>query len=173
MPLPLTDPRWAELRGSYGSTDYVVALLDEAQVSGLSDERIGDLINEIQHQGDTSTAMYAVAGHLISLARQAPPEKALMLLTHAGLIHASSDQPKAISCPPFLQEEFTLTAREGAEMLSALLPQAGDFATFKWAVAALAGFVGHRSFARFLDGLDFYEGKYYHALLDAPFPPEV
>jgi hypothetical protein len=173
MPLPLTDPRWAELRGSYGSTDDIVAWLTEAHVSGLTDERLGDLINEVQHQGDTSTAMYAVAGHLISLARQASPAEALRLLTHAGLIHASSDRPKAVPCPTFLQEEFTSSAQEGAQMLSPLLPQAGDFAAFKWGVAALAGFVGHRNFARFLDGLDFYEGKYYHALLDAPFPPEV
>jgi hypothetical protein len=60
MPLALTDPRWNELRTSYGSTKDVVAWLAEAEREGaVSDERLGDLINEVQHQGGTSTAMYA------------------------------------------------------------------------------------------------------------------
>ncbi len=78
MPLSLTDPRWSELQSSYGGTEDVVAWLTEAQQEGgLSSERLGDLINEVQHQGDTSTAMYTVATHLIDLARGATPEDAL------------------------------------------------------------------------------------------------
>ena len=174
MPLALTDPRWNELRSSYGDTADVVAWLTEAQQEGgLSQERLGDLINEVQHQGDTSTAMYAVATHLIWLARLATPEAALTLLTHAGLIYASSDRPRAVPCPAFLQEEFAISASDGAEKLAHLLPLAVDFDALKWAVAGLAGFMGHRSFARFLDGLDLYEGQFYHRLLDHPFPREV
>src|SRR4051794_30115340 len=125
MPLSLTDPRWSELRSSYDGTDDVVAWLTEAQRSGgLSSERLGDLINEVQHQGDTSTAMYAVATHLIELARRATPADALTLLTHAGVIYASSDSPRAVSCPAFLQEEFTASASVGAKMLAPLLPLA-------------------------------------------------
>ena len=173
MPLALIDPRWNELQGSYGDTTDVVAWLAEAQQeAGLSDKRLGDLINEVQHQGGTSTAMYAVAPHLIHFARRATPNAALTLLTHAGLIYADSDRPGAIACPPFLQEEFTALAHEGAVMLANLLPRAADFDTFKWAVAGLAGFMGHRSFGRFLDGLDYYEGQFHHVLIGGPFPPE-
>jgi hypothetical protein len=106
------------------------------------------------------------------LARRTAPEASLALLIHAGMIYASSDQPRAVPCPEFLQEEFTASASEGATMLAPLIPLARDFDTFKWAVAGLAGFMGHRSFARFLDGLDLYEGQFHHALLDAPFPSE-
>jgi hypothetical protein len=174
MPLSLTDPRWSELRSSYGGTEDVVAWLTEAQQEGgLSSERLGDLINEVQHQGDTSTAMYAVATHLIELARRATPEYALTLLTHAGVIYANSNGPGAVSCPAFLQEEFTASASDGAKMLAPLLPLATDFDAYKWAVAGLAGFIGHHSFARFLDGLDLYEGRFHHALLPEPFPPEA
>jgi hypothetical protein len=174
MPLSLTDPRWSELRSSYGDTDDVVAWLTEAQQDGgLSSERLGDLVNEVQHQGDTSTAMYAVAVHLIELARRATPEDALTLLTHAGVIYADSDRPGAVSCPAFLQEEFTASASEGAKMLAPLLPRATDFDAYKWAVAGLAGFIGQHSFARFLDGLDLYEGKFHHMLIGGPFPPET
>jgi len=173
MPLPLTDSRWSELHSSYNGTEDVVAWLTEAYAQGgLSNERLGDLINEVQHQGDPSTAMYAVATHLIELARRASPENALTLLTHAGVIYADSDSPGAVPCPAFLRDDFTASASEGAKMLSPLLPLATDFDAYKWAVAGLAGFIGHHSFARFLDGLDLYEGQFHHALLDQPFPKE-
>ncbi len=174
MPLSLTDSRWSELRSSYGSTDDTVAWLAEAQqAGGLSDERLGDIINEVQHQGDASTAMYAVVSYFIEFARRATPKEALTLLTHAGVICASSTSPKAVACPAFLREEFAASASDGAKMLAPLLPLATDFDTYKWAVAGLAGFLGHHSFARFLDGLDLYEGRFHHALLDEPFPPET
>lgn len=174
MPLPLTDPRWSQLQTSYGGTEDVVAWLTEAQQQGgLSDDRLGDLINEVQHQGGTSTAMYAVAGHLVDLARRASPEDALELLTHAGIIYANSTGPGAVPCPGFLHNEFTANASEGAKWLAPLLPLATDFDAYKLAVAGLAGFLGHHSFARFLDGLDLFEGQFHHAWLDEPFPPET
>lgn len=174
MPLPLTDPRWGELRSSYNGTEDTVRWLAEAYERGsLSDEQCGDLLNEVRHQGDASSAMYAVAGHFIELARHATPERALALLTHAGIIHAELDAPGAVPCPDFLREDFIATASEGAKMLSLLLPLATSFEAYKWAVAGLAGFIGHRSFARFLDGLDLYEGQFYHALLNGPFPKEM
>jgi len=139
---------------------------------GLSSERLGDLINEVQHQGDTSSAMYAVATHLIELARRASPADALTLLTHSGVIYANSDSPGAVPCPTFLREDFEASATVGAKMLSPLLPIATDFDAYKWAVAGLAGFIGHHSFARFLDGLDLFEGQFHHVMLDEPFPKE-
>jgi hypothetical protein len=173
MPLPLNDPRWSELRSSYNGTEDVVRWLTEAyEEGGLSGERLGDLINEVQHQGGTSTAMYAVATHLIELARRATPNDALELLTHAGLIYANSQGPSAVPCPEFLREDFVASASEGAKLLSPLLQLATDFDRYKWAVAALAGFIGHHSFARFLDGLDYYKGQFYHNSLDEPFPKE-
>jgi hypothetical protein len=161
------------LQSSYNGTEDVVAWLTEAyEPGGVSKERLGDLINEVQHQGGTSTAMYAVATHLIELARSASPKDALTLLTHAGIIYANSDRPGAVACPVFLRQDFTASAPEGARMLSPLLPLATDFDAYKWAVAGLAGFIGHHSFARFLDGLDLYEGQFHHVLLDKPFPKE-
>lgn len=63
MPLALTDPRWNELQSSYGDTTDVVAWLTGGYATGLPAERLGDLVNEVQHQGGTCTAMYAVAPH--------------------------------------------------------------------------------------------------------------
>src|SRR5512145_680274 len=116
MPLPLTDPRWSELRSSYNDTEDVIRWLKEAYSQNrLSSKRLGDLINEVQHQGGTSTAMYAVATHLIELGRGASPEDALALLTQAGVIYASSSRPGAVPCPAFLRDEFISAAAEGAK----------------------------------------------------------
>jgi hypothetical protein len=158
------------LRTSYGETADVVAWLVEAQRGGLSNERLGKLINEVQHQGGTSTAMYAVAPHLIALARQATPETALELLTHAGIIYANSEGSCIVPCPEFLQHEFAASAATGAAMLAPLIPLATEFDTMKLAIASLVAFMGHCSFARFLDGLDVYQGQFTHILLDEPFP---
>jgi len=147
-------------------------LTEAYEQGGLSNERLGDLINEVQHQGDTSEAMYALATHLIEFARRVSPEDALNLLTHAGVIYASSTRPGAVACPEFLHDDFIHSAPDGAKMLSSLLPLATNFDSYKWAVAGLAGFIGHHSFARFLDGLDLCEGQFHHAWLEKPFPKE-
>ena len=174
MPLQLDDPRWNELRSSYGDTADVVAWLTEAEQEGeMTEERLGDVINEVQHQGGTSTAMYAVAGHLISLAQRAEPETALSLLGAAGVIYAESERADAVPCPAFLLAEFKASAPEGARRLAELLPSAVDFDDFKFGVTGLAGFIGHHRLAQFLDGLDFYEGQFHHILLGGPFPPEA
>ncbi|MGC3970163.1 MAG: hypothetical protein QM775_23395 [Pirellulales bacterium] len=162
------------MHSSYNGTEDVVAWLTEAyEQGGLSHERLGDLINEVQHQGGTSSAMFAVATHLIELARRASPQDALTLLTHAGIIYAGTDGPRSTPCPAFLREDFVSSAADGAKMLSPLLPLATDFDAYKWAVAGLAGFLGHHGFARFLNGLDFYEGKFHHQLIGGPFPSDV
>jgi hypothetical protein len=172
MPLALTDPRWNELDASYGGTADVVAWLTEAYGQGLSDARLGDLINEIQHQGDTTTAMYAVAPHLVQLANGLPAKRKLTLLIHAGMIYAESTSPRAVPCPPFLKEEFDSTAPQGVNALAPLLTQASDFDEFKWGVAALSGFLGHHNFGRLVSGIDFYKGRFHLACLDEPLPEE-
>jgi hypothetical protein len=171
MPLALSDPRWSDLRTSYGETGDIVAWLTEAQEQGLSEDRLGELINEVTHQGGTSTAMYAVAPHLVALARRAKPELALPILTHAGTLYAAAEGSCVVPCPEFLFHEFAATAQAGAELLAPLIAKSADFEAFKWAVAAMAGFMGHSKFARFLEGLDLYQGDFHHVLLDEPFPP--
>ena len=170
MLLALSDPRWNDLEGSYGGTGDIVSWLTGAYSKGLTDERLGDLINEVQHQGDTSTAMYAVAPHLIRLAENQETERKLAFLTHAGIIYADSTGPRAVPCPKFLREEFEAYALRGAHALAPLLAQTLDFEKFKWAVAALAGFGGHHAFGKLLSGLDYYKGRFHHTSLGEPFP---
>jgi hypothetical protein len=154
MPLDLDDPRWSELKGSYGDTRKVVAWLREMyETKSPNHDLIGNLVNEVEHQGDTSTAMYAVAVHFVAIARDLPPDTALELLVLAGLTHAASGRPTAAACPTFLRSEFDLSASDGKRMLSALLPTISDFDVFRDAIAALAGFAGHHALGRLIVSL--------------------
>lgn len=170
MPLDLDDPRWAELNGCYGGTTDVIRWLRELyEKDSPIDDVLGDLVNEVQHQGDTSTAMYAVAVHLVAMARDAMPEKSRTLLIQAGLTFVDSGAPTAVECPSFLRSEFDAAAVEGLRLLSALTSRPSDFDTFKYTLAALAGFAGHHAMGRLLARLAFHEGRFYHPSFSEPF----
>ena len=83
----------------------VVSWLATAYLSGMNDELLGDIINDVQHQGDTSEAMYAVAPHLLALSQKSSGKMALLMLIHAGLISASSQSQIAV-VQPILQLNF-------------------------------------------------------------------
>ena len=174
MPLPLTDRQWSHVtEQATTARRNIITWLSEAYAAGrFSGDRLGDLINEVQHQGGTSTAMYAVATHLIELAHRASPEGALAFTDPCRGYLREFGQSACCPLSGLFAEDFAASASEGAKMLSPLLPLATDFDTYKWAVAGIAGFIGHHSFARFLDGLDLYEGQFHHVLLGGPFPKE-
>ena len=172
MPLNLKDPRWSELPGSYGHSTDVVRWLAEAQDAGsLSDERLGDLVNEVAHQGDASLALYAVVPYFVEFAKGADTENALALLTHAGLLCADASRAKTRPCPEFLVLEYRRAATEGTRLLAPLIPKAEGFDDFKYAVAAMAGFLGNWEFARFLDTLELYENQFHHPWFERPMSP--
>src|SRR5689334_4305576 len=84
MPLALDDPRWNALLTAYGlSCDDVIKWLRKAYQEGMTSELLGDIINDIQHQGDTSQSMYAVAPHLIALASDSDDAVARDMVIHA------------------------------------------------------------------------------------------
>lgn len=172
MPLDLADPSWSELPGSYGHSEDVVRWLAEALKSGsLCGELLGDLVNEVAHQGDASLALYAVVPYFIEFARNAETEEAITLLTHAGLLCADADRAMIRPCPEFVLAEYREAAREGAQLLAALLPEADGFDTLKFAIAALVGFIGHWELTRFFETLELYENKFHHPWFEKPMSP--
>jgi len=67
--IPLDDARWDDLKTAYHRhCGELLEWLHVAYNGNLTNDLLGDVINEIQHQGDTSTSMYAVAPHLLELA---------------------------------------------------------------------------------------------------------
>ena len=173
MVLSLTDPRWNELPGSYGKSDDVVKWLAEAEkAGGLSDDRLGDLVNEVAHQGDASLALYAVVPYFVEFAKDADTKEAIAFLTHAGLLCAKARRVRSPPCPEFIASEFHWAAGEGARLLAPLLVEAQGFDDFKYAVAALAGFLGQWEFARLLETLELHENQFHHPWFEQPMSPD-
>ena len=171
MILSLNDPRWMTLSTAYGSAcEQVVVWLRQAYAEGVAGDILGNIINEIQHQGDTSEAMYAVAPHLLMLAESAEPSIARQLDIHAGLIHCASQTSNAVQCPDDLKAEFIQSATLGRRRVTEWLQVAEGLDDFKYGVAALAGFVGHGRFGRVLEGIEFFKGQFYYSGLDDPIP---
>ncbi len=173
MPLSLNDDRWHSLKTAYRmpSTD-VVEWLGTAYRSGMNDELLGDIINEVQHQGGTSEAMYPTASHLLALAENGNEALALQMIIHAGLICASAESPMAVPCPSDLEPEFAITKLIGRKMALSQLIGDHDFDNFKYLLAALAGFSGHGRFGRIIEGFDLFENQFHHALVDDPLDDE-
>jgi hypothetical protein len=174
MPLPLDDNRWLTLKTAYQMPAIDVAeWLGTAYRSGMTDELLSDIINDVQHQGDTSEAMYAIPPHLLKLSQSCDGELALQMIIHAGLIYASSQAQTAVRCPPDLESDFVATKELGRRMALSQLALDQNFDNFKYLLAALAGFSGHGRFGRILQGFDFYENRFHHALLDDPLEDEL
>ncbi|TWT51465.1 hypothetical protein Pla22_42430 [Rubripirellula amarantea] len=174
MPLPLDNNRWNSLKTAYNTpaTD-VVEWLATAYRYGMTDELLGDIINDVQHQGDTSEAMYPTASHLLVLAETCDGSIALQMIIQAGLTCASSQSETAVPCPPDLESEFANTNDLGRRMVLSQLVNDHDFDTFKYLLAALGGFSGHGRFGRIIEGFDLFENQFHHALLDEPFDDEL
>ena len=171
MPLPLNDDRWKTLWTAYKSPDCdeLIEWLSAAYKSGMSDELLGDIINEIQHQGDTSQAMYAVAPHLLAIASTCEGEIAVQLIVSAGLIHAYAQSENAVVCPPDLLDEFEESKIIGRKMVLIQLEEKHDFDNFKSLLASLSGFCNHGRFGRLIEGFELFENQFHHGLLDTPF----
>jgi len=169
MPLPLDDNRWRTLKTAYKmpATD-VVEWLGTAYRSGMTDALLGD----VQHQGDSSEAMYPTASHLLALAENSDDKIALQMIIQAGLTCASAQSEAAVPCPPDLESEFANTKELGRRMALSQLALDHDFDNFKYLLAALAGFSGHGRFGRLIEGFDLYGNQFHHALLDDPLDDE-
>jgi hypothetical protein len=144
------------LRSSYGACDNVVRLLNRAYESPLTSEELGDLVNEVNHQGDPSTAALATATHPVELSASAPDELARDYLIHAGLMLATGALPGAPPHPNFLADEIAQCRESGARRLSAFFPLAQARDDYVYVAAGMAGFLGHHDLALVLSNMDCY-----------------
>lgn len=167
MPLDLADPLWEELETSYESVSDLLKFLTTAYSDGVTMKLLGNIINEVGHQGDTTSAMYATAPHLLDLAERNPKLK-IEILIFAGIIFADSTKSNAVGCPKFLEDDFKQAAIRGARMMLPLLIEAKDVVEYKVAAGALAGFLGYHKLGRLLIHLDYYQGEFYHESSDDP-----
>jgi hypothetical protein len=169
MLIALDDKRWSELQTAYHQPcDDLLAWLQTAYNGELTSDLLGDIINDIQHQGDTSTSMYGVAPHLLELATRYNAEMSRELVVHSGLVYASSTAHDAMPCPSSIADEFGQSAKRGLELAAALLIEDFDDTWFKYLLAAIAGFAGHGRIGRFLEGIEFTDEGIWCPYLDDP-----
>lgn len=169
MPVALDDPRWSDLRTAYNQTcKELISWLSIAYEENLTDELLGDIINEVQHQGDTSTAMYAVAPHLLELSKCYPAEISFELVIHAGMMYAAASDLNAIKCPSAIWDEFHQSSKYGMELSSKLLTRELDTDWFKYLLAAISGFAGQGRIGRFLLGIEFADDGIHSPFLSEP-----
>ena len=93
-------------------------------------------------------------------------------MSSSGLLCASTGQAKAPPCPDFLFAEYREAANKGAELLAARILEVKEFESFKYSVAALAGFMGYENFGRFLEPLELYKGQFHHPWFERPMPAD-
>ncbi len=150
----------------------VAEWLGKAYRYGMNNELLDEIINDVQHQGDTSEAMYPTASHLLALSQTGNEALSLQMIIHAGLICASAQSSTAVPCPPDLEPEFANTKALGRKMVLSRLASDHDFDNFKYLLAALAGFSGHGRFGRIIEGFDLFGNQFHHALVDDPLDDE-
>lgn len=152
--------------------DEVVDWLSTAYRSGMTDDLLGDIFNDVHHQGDTSEAMYAAAPHLVDLAGKCSGSVSVHTIANAGSIYASSGSRNAVPCPDDLKEDFDAAREVGRQLTLTLLSRDHEFDDFKYLLAALAGFSGHGRFGRIIEGFDLFENQFHHAMVDEPLEDE-
>ena len=164
--LTLNDPIWATLETSYGTNcDDLRKWLRACEEGEITKELLGDIINDANHQGDTSPAMYAVAVMLIQLAGDTPRPLRRSLLVAAGMLHADAAKPTAAACPAELRQRFDASAAVGRDLLLESYAD-GSFVGHIYYLAALSAFTGYPAFGRLLEGFDLDEGRHWHVWLD-------
>ena len=168
MPMPLDDPRWSLLNTAYENTAELVDYLRQAYAEGLQQDLLGEIMNQACHQGDSSTAMYAVPAHLLELAWATEEPFRTEVIIYAGMIYGNACQPNAPACPDFLRDDFEVTREPLLEAMRGSLTGELDFYDLKYRFVAIAGLVGHGRFGEVIEGIEFHKDRFYHNGWDEP-----
>ena len=169
--LSLNDPVWYELTSAYGGDcEDLLEWLRTAASGGFSRKLLDDIVNDANHQGDTSTSMYAVAIVLIDLAARQSEVMRSACLIAAGMLYADSGKPGAVPCPQSLLDKFEASSAAGRRLLLDTGNDRGGFIPHLYFLAALSGFSGYKKFGRLLEGFDESNGEYCHTWIDGVLP---
>lgn len=168
MPMPLDDPRWSLLTTAYGDTTDLRDFLRQAYAQGLQDDLLGEIMNQVCHQGDSSTAMYAAPAHLLELAWETKEPLRTEVIICAGMIYGNACLPDAPACPDFLRDDFEVTREPLLEAMRGSLTGELSFSDLQYRFAAIAGLLRHGRFGRVIEGIDFHEDRFYHTGADEP-----
>ncbi len=157
--LLFNDPRWNQLKSTYGTGATVAQLLS----SVIADAPLGDwydtLFQELLHQYTLSQVAYAAVPHLVDIAKRRPDaRKHLMVLI--GACYAHSSDPGGPVVPSYLQQEWQ-SARTAALplMLEVLEDSQLDEEEIRYLLSSLAALKGQNELSIAIEALDTYKER--------------
>jgi hypothetical protein len=152
--LSLTDPKWSELKSTYGNGIRVAELLSLAKGGAPSPTWYDELFQELLHQYTVSEAAYAAIPHLVEIAdeREELREQLLMLI---GACYAFSQTPEATPITAELEENWRGAARQAIPIMGGVLGRSQPSqSNLRYLFSSLAALNGHYSLAVVLEALD-------------------
>ena len=165
--IELTDHRWSEFVGNYGTGAQVSKLIAQAQAGAPMDEWYEELFQQLCHQETVSEAAYAAAPHLVKIAASpGAPRKDLLILFGACYANAEAPIPtdleeewhppakKAIPLPIEIEEEWRASAKAAIPLLAELLAKPQPELELRYLFSCMAAFHGYQWLAKKLETLD-------------------
>jgi hypothetical protein len=157
--LPLDDQRWKTLSHAYGPATDIPALLGRAAHDMRPGHKPGstwfDLWSALCHQGDTYTASYAAAPHLIALAPAHLQHNRYDPLFLTACIELARLEGRGPAIPEDLGDGYRAAIEHGRALASAYVSRAWDHDASVAIEASAAAMAGDKQRAReLLDGDD-------------------
>lgn len=152
--LPLTDPKWRNLKANYTDGSRVAELLVSAGGGAPAEQWYEDLFQELCHQYTVSEAAFFAAPHLARIAAARPDVRKDLLILLASC-HASARSPEPLPIPAESEGGWRSSAAEGLPMLASLLARPpADEDELRYLLSSLAALQGYADLALAIEGLD-------------------
>ena len=152
--LLLDDPRWNQLKSTYGAGTTVAQLLSAASAGAPLDDWYDTLIQELLHQYTLGQVAFAAVPHLVSIARRWPDtRKHLMVLVGACYAHSGDAGGPAV--PSYLQQEWRSARTAALPIILEVLedPQL-DEGDIRYLLSSLAALKGQNGLSIAIEALD-------------------
>ena len=150
-PLPLDDPRWAQLETRNGRGSYVAHRLKELLANPTDLVRFKDLWPSMCSEGTAWSSAFAAAPYVVDIARALSPEQRLDHVYFVGLVEMCGGRKQ---CPPDLKKPFEKAVADALALIAETLSRAHDITDTRYLLAATAALKGHPDLGNLLNDLD-------------------
>ena len=121
--LELSDPRWGELRSTYGNGASVVPQLAALKGGNLSKEKQSILWQEFCHEYESTEVGYAAVPHLVQMSEASEGDQAIFLLGVSAYVVACAQRHASNEIPEFLRSFLDDACERAIQRIALLLPE--------------------------------------------------
>jgi hypothetical protein len=145
--LPLTSPRWSDLRDAYGVASDIPDLLTQLEAfppdQGPEAEPYFSLWSALCHQGDVFTGSYAAVPHIVRIIGGAPDQAPWGLFQLVACIEIARCQGRGPQVPQDLETAYVAALARVPELVAEAARVRWDHWYCGAALAAIAASKGH------------------------------